>query len=183
MHRHPRTSYRVVTALAASGLLALAGSGCSRSGKAARLLEQAERDFAAGQYDKAEIEYKNVLQADGGNAVAIAHLGHIFHEQGREARSLSFLAKAKELQPDNDSVRLDLALAFLATGAIKEAREEALHLLGRPSSDEQVPMLLVATSTTTKELDDAKLRLRALPAAKTSSGTGPAASCLWPTPR
>jgi tetratricopeptide (TPR) repeat protein len=77
--------------------------------------------------------------------------------------------RPRNSNPTTTPSALDLALAFLATGAIKEAREEALHLLGRPSSDEQVPMLLVATSTTTKELDDAKLRLRALPAASASS--------------
>lgn len=54
----------LVPTLAAFGVLSCAGVGCSPAAKKARHLERANRYFDSGQYDKAEIEYINVLQLD-----------------------------------------------------------------------------------------------------------------------
>lgn len=54
----------LVPTLAAIGVLSCAGVGCSPVAKKARHLERANRYFDSGQYDKAEIEYINVLQLD-----------------------------------------------------------------------------------------------------------------------
>lgn len=169
MHPTSTPSHRRSIAFVVICISAFMNHGCSRSSKVSRLLEQADLACRTGQYDKAEIEYKNVLQLDIKNAQAIAGLGQIFQQQGREARSLPLLVKAKELRPDDLTVRLQLGLACLATNNPREAREEALFLLARQSREEGAPLLLVDASVSPKELDDARQRLLALPPALAKS--------------
>src|ERR1035441_5312823 len=63
-------------------LLAFLGTGCTKEAKKNRYLARANSDFAAGQYEKAEVEYRKVLQVAPANSAAIAHLGIIYHDQG-----------------------------------------------------------------------------------------------------
>jgi tetratricopeptide (TPR) repeat protein len=150
-------------ARAAAGLFILLGSGCSAEKRVTRLLAQADTHYQASRYEQAEIEYKNVLQLAGLNAPAITRLGLIYLKQGRTARALPFLAKARELQPDDLATRLEFGVACLATGNRPDARGEAIFLLERLPASEVVPLLLVEASTAA-ELDDTSRRLLALPA-------------------
>ena len=63
-------------------VLALFLVGCSREAKLQRHFNKAETFFAEGSYDKALIEYQNVLRYDRTNLTAIVKLGTIFLEQG-----------------------------------------------------------------------------------------------------
>ena len=49
--------------------------GCSAESKKSRLLKSANGYFDSGDYDKAKIEYLNVLTSDPQNAVAIPAIG------------------------------------------------------------------------------------------------------------
>src|SRR6185295_3295871 len=64
-------------------LIVVSGIGCSREAKKNRYLERANRYFQAEQYEKAEIEYLNVLRLNPQNPVAVTGLGLICFEQGR----------------------------------------------------------------------------------------------------
>ena len=79
---------RSIPLIAAVTLAALVSTSCTRHARAARRLEQANRYFDSGQYDKAEIEYQNVLQLDRQNPDAIGRLGIIFQAEGRAGRSI-----------------------------------------------------------------------------------------------
>ena len=160
---------RSIFIFVAVGLLAIAGSSCSRQARVARQLAKADRDFAAGQYDRAEIEYLNVLQIQGLNPQAISHLGLIYFDQGRTSRAGVFLLKGRELQPDNLGVRFRLGTLYLADGRLPEARDEANYILSRKPQDEGAPQLLAEAAIQPKDVADARKRLQSLPPAAADS--------------
>ena len=88
---------RIMAAL----LAALFMAGCSVEAKKARLIEQAERDFKSGEYERAKIEYMNLLRLDPQNATTYQQLGLIWFEEGAPLRAAPFLIKARELAPGN----------------------------------------------------------------------------------
>jgi tetratricopeptide (TPR) repeat protein len=135
-------------------LLAFLCSGCTKEAKKNRHLANANRDFAAGQYEKAEIEYRIVLQADPANATAISQLGVIYHEQGRFPQALGFLKKATELTPDNSDLRLKLCLTELSLGALKDARTNAMLVLQKQPGQDDALLVLAETTFSTTNVQD-----------------------------
>src|SRR4051812_14134262 len=93
----------------ASLLCVFAVSGCSADASKARHLSKAKTYLAAADYDKAEVEFINVLQMEERNPDAMAGLGLIYFEQGRVERVYTFLSLARDLQPTNIDVRSKLA--------------------------------------------------------------------------
>ena len=158
--------------LLATGWLVLLNAGCSRQARMARHLEQANRYFASGQYDQAEVEYLNVLQIERLNPAAITGLGLLYRDQGRIERALPLLAKAQELQPDDLNVRLNLGLASLGVGDLKTARDAANYVLDRRPQDPQAPLLL-AEAAGPKDVEATRQRLE-----KLSPSTAPSAPAL-----
>src|SRR5215218_4254184 len=106
-------------------------AGCTAEARKSRHLDRAEKYFQAQQYEKAKIEYMNVLRADGQNARAFHRMGVIWSEQGAPLRAGPFLARARELAPDDIDNRLRLARVFLAARALADCRNEALAILER----------------------------------------------------
>ena len=105
MKRIARLPKRSLLASAAILGLALGISGCSRLSSANRHLGKADKYFEAGSLSEAEIEYKNVLQADHVNARAIIGLGELYVAEGIPQKALPYLIKGRELQPDNTELR------------------------------------------------------------------------------
>jgi len=135
---------------------------CSPEAKKASHLKKADAHLAHGRYDEAEIEYLNVLQVDNRNAAAIAQLAIIYSDQGRIAKVFPYLLKAKELQPENTTVRLKLGMLQLALGNTKGAIEEASFVLDRRPDDPDAPLLLADASTTPETIAAARKRLQGL---------------------
>jgi len=144
--------------------LAFAVVGCSPEAKSARHLGEADKYFAAREYDKAEVEYKNAFQADSTNAAAIGRLGIIYLEQGRIAQAYGFLGRANELNPDNLEVRLKLGMLALGTGRPSEARDAAMAVLTKDPQQAEAPILLAESVAKPEEATAAREFLRALPA-------------------
>ncbi len=136
--------------------------GCSKAAKVERFLTSANADLQSGDYDKAEIEYLNVLRLDRSNRIAFESLGKMLHEQGRVRGAYQTLSMAKALDPTNLEVRRMLAETFLSGGGFKEAREEALLMLSQSPTNDDALMLLVDASVTTNDLQDAQQRLEQL---------------------
>src|SRR5437588_12986666 len=115
MAARPVVRYRVL--FFSLALLALASlSGCSKEARKTRALSRADRYFAQGDYDKARIEYLNVLRFDPQNVTAYARIGHIWLEDGSLFRAGAFLQKTRELAPDNLDNRVKLARVFASLG-------------------------------------------------------------------
>src|SRR5438132_13924750 len=87
---------------------ALVLTGCSREAKETRYLARANRYFEAKQFDRAEIEYLNVLRLDSKNVVALSRLGAIYYSKGDLLRSLPYLAGAERQAPDELDTRIKL---------------------------------------------------------------------------
>ncbi len=151
------------------GLLALAGAGCSPQAKKAKHLAQADRHFAAGEYDSAEIEYKNVLQIEPLNPPALGRLGIIYFDQSRTLFAKSYLQKASELAPTNLEVLIKLGLTDIAFRNFAGARAKASLILDRVPQHEEAPLLLAEATTNPKEIEEARQRLKQLPPANVES--------------
>jgi len=154
--------HRYLPVLLVASLIAAGGFGCSREAKKNRHLQRANRYFQAEEYEKAEIEYMNVLRLDPQNPVAVPRLGLVCFEQGRLVASYAFLRRAEQLQPENLDVRLKLGLTYFNLMGLKEARDEAIYILQKQPANEEALLLLVETSTTTKDLEDTGQRLQQL---------------------
>ena len=148
--------------VAAAGLLVFGSAGCSAKAKAARHLQRANRYFNSGQYDQAEVEYINVLRNDRQNADAFGRLGVIYFEEGRYQSAAPFLFRGRQLATNNLELHLKLGFIYLAMGKSKEARDEASFVLDRKPQDKDAPLLLAETSTTQKEIADARQQLQKL---------------------
>lgn len=122
-------TFRVHHAVVA-GLILLA-AGCSPEAKKERLQAKASDFFKTGEYEKAEIEFKNLLQLDSKNAVAIEHMGLIWLERGVPLRALPFLVEARMLNPENRDLHLKTLKIAFSLGKLDEARSGALNLLRR----------------------------------------------------
>ncbi len=143
-------------------LLAILAIGCSRQAKKDRYLQQANQYFDTGQYDRAEIDYIEVLRMEHENLPAMGRLGVIYFEQGRFLRALPFLARNEELGDTNLEVRLALGRIYLAAGKLKEARDAASYVLDRRPDDEEAPILLVETVSAPEEIAAVRQRLQNL---------------------
>src|SRR5437867_7688994 len=115
--------------------LLLAG-GCSPGAKKARHLARGEKFFKAEQYDKAEIEFLNVLRLERTNAVALRQLGLGYYQQGRVPQAYAFLKEASQIDPKNDEARIHLAKILLASRKLREARAHAEAVLSRDPTHE-----------------------------------------------
>lgn len=143
------------------GLSAVILSGCSAKAKLDRHLAKGESYFSSGQYEAAEIEFLNVLQAERTNATAIARLGVIYAEQGRVSQAIGFLRAARELSPDNLEVRQKLAELYIALGARTEAAEEARFILQKQPSHPTASILLAQTATDEATVQGVRSELQA----------------------
>ena len=158
------TERRMVRArIAIVSLLAALSTGCSAEGKRARHLELADRYFKAGEYEKAKIEYLNVLRVDFNNVRAESQLGIIWFEQGAPLRAYPYLSKSREFAPDNVEARTKLAMVLAFLGEVAAAKEEAMAILQRSPAQEEALLVLVNTALTEQEFEEVQEQLRKIP--------------------
>jgi tetratricopeptide (TPR) repeat protein len=143
-------------------LAGVAGTGCTAKAKRAYHLSRANKYYEAGQYEKAEIEYLNVLQNDPGNGLAFDRLGLIYYDQGRLQRSMFFLNKGSQLTPDNLDAHLKLGFLYSSVGQFTQALAQANLVLQKNPRDDQAPILLAEGSFAPKDIKTAREQLEAL---------------------
>jgi len=136
-------------------LIVMALTGCSREARKARHLARAESHFKAGDYEKAKIEYLNVLRLEQNNLRAIRQIGLIFQDQGAPLQAHRFLAKAKELAPEDQEVLIKLGLVYQVTGEFGKAREIATAILAKDPVNEEALLLFADTSVTPENVANA----------------------------
>src|SRR5882757_8330041 len=154
-----RISLPIVAAVAISILL----TGCTAASRKARYTEKAERFYKAGEYDKAKIEYLNVIKIDQGDANAYARIGAMWVDEGVPLRAGAFLIKALELAPNDTGSRLNLARVYLAVGRISDARKEAMTILEKAPGNGEALLALVDTSRTPEEMSATEEQLAKFP--------------------
>jgi tetratricopeptide (TPR) repeat protein len=146
----------------AAALLVLAAAGCSAKVKKSYYLDQANRAFDAGQFDKAEVEYLNALHADPRNPVAMGRLGVIYFQEGRFQKAAPYLYNGCQLDTNNLDLHLKLAQIYLAVGMLKEAHSEAGYVLDRDSRDHDAPVFYAQSVPSPAGIDAAKHQLSSL---------------------
>lgn len=156
----PRNAF---PAAIATLLLVAIFSGCSPAARKSKLAARAESYFKAGEYDKARIEYLNLLRLDPQNVAAYDRIGTIWSEQGAPLRGAPFLLKAKELDPNNIGSRIRLARIFISLGEMSEARKEARAILTQWPTNDEALLLLAETDRTKEDIEQTKRRARAFP--------------------
>jgi len=134
-------------------------SSCSPAARKARALERADRYFKAGDYDKAKIEYMNVLRLDHQNAMAFQQLGVIWFEEGAPLRATPFLFKARELAPNVVENRVRVARLFMSVGQLTEARKEAIAIVQQSPANGEALRVLAEAAHLQEEIDQAEQQL------------------------
>ncbi len=144
-------------------VVVLAASGCSKEGRAASRLKKADAYLAAGDLDRAAIEYKNAIKADSNSAVAMTRLATVYLREGRYGSAAPYLKKAEELAPNDLENRLRCIDLFLAVGNNQEAAREALFILEKRPGDPEALQALAESAVSPELIKTANERLKALP--------------------
>ncbi len=142
--------------------LAVCGMGCSPKAKLAQHLARADRYFDSGEYDNAEIEYLNVIQAERENFRAVSRLGVIYFEEGRYGRAVPCLFEGCKLATNNVDLRLKLGAAQLLGRNLTEARKHFEFVLDQRPEDPEAPLLLAKTAANPQNIEATRQRLQKL---------------------
>ena len=154
---------RISRPMVAAGVIVVFLAGCTAASRKARHIERADQFFKGGEYDKAKIEYLNVIKIDQRDANAYARIGAMWTDEGAPLRAGAFLIKALELAPDDIGSRLNLARVYLAVGRISDARKEAMTVLEKAPSKGEALIPLVDTSHTPEEISATEEQLAKFP--------------------
>src|SRR5215468_8120259 len=144
-------------------LAALTSAGCSKDEPTKdELLSRAEAAFAAGQYDKAEMDYRKVLSRAPEDLPALRRLGIIYLDQGQIMQAYPLLKKGAELQPDDPEVQLKLGTIFLSARDYTQARDAASKVLEKQPGNGQALLLLADASRTPDDIEAARTLIHGL---------------------
>lgn len=160
--RHLPTMIKPILRSSPAAWLALAAAlacGCTRQPDPTRHLEAAERHFAAGDLAAAEIEFRNVLQAQPDHARALARTGEIWLLRGAPREAAGALARASELTPDDPAVRTGFSRALLLLGYPDDARGQAAAALKLAPASGEALLLLVEAARTPESLKETREQL------------------------
>ena len=143
-------------------LLVAGGAGCTAKAKKAYHLSRANRYYDAGKFDRAEIEYMNVLRYDPVNSQAYGRLGLIYYDQGRLQRASFFLSKGSQMSPNDLNLRVKLGFIYSTAGQATQALAQANFILEKKPLDDEAPLLLAETANQPKEIESARQRLQTM---------------------
>ncbi len=126
-------------------LVSVCAVGCTAEMRRARHQRRAESFLKEGNFEKAKIEYLNVLRSDPQNLAAFKAIGSMWMEQGAPLRAGPFFARAKELAPKDPEVRMKMARVFAAVGDIASAQQDVLAALQLQPDNAEALVLLADT--------------------------------------
>src|SRR5262249_14589838 len=120
------------------------------------LVSRADAAFAAGQWDKAETDYRKVLSLAPEDPAALRQLGIIYLGQGERVHAYPLLKKFAELPPDHPELQLKRGMLFFTSRHYTQARGAASQILEKQPANEQAIRLLAEPSRTPDEIEDAR---------------------------
>ena len=144
-------------------LLAIASFGCAKQeDNKEQHFSRANDYLAAGQYGKAEKEYRDVLRLAPDDQAAQSKLGIIYFDQAQFPQAYPLLKKSAELQPDNPEIQLKLGQLLVALGEFTQARDAALQIVEKQPGQQQALMLLADASRKPEDIEDTRKLLQSL---------------------
>lgn len=151
--------------LASLSILALFEAGCSKEARLEDQLAEGARYVEAGDFERAEIAYRNALKVDPENPTAVARLTILFADQGRLIQAAPALQRLVELQPENVDAHHRRGIVNLAIRNLQVVRQEATKVLELDPNHHDAPLLLVEAATNPEEAAVAREYLQGLPEA------------------
>jgi tetratricopeptide (TPR) repeat protein len=148
-----------------AGVLLLSACGSSHS-RFQSYMQRGKQYLAAGNFDKASVEFRNALQIEPRNGEAFWFNGEAAERRGNIREAVGFYQSAIDVQPDDTRARARLAKVFVLGGATSRALEViSPGLLNHPDD----PDLLAARAAVRHELkDDTEARADAERALRTA---------------
>jgi tetratricopeptide (TPR) repeat protein len=136
--------------LVAAWVCAMAGCGSSHS-RYQGYIERGRRYLAAGNLDKASVEFRNALQIEPRSDEALYLNGRVAERRGNLREAVQYFQSAIDVEPKDARARAGLAKLFVLAGAGQRALEVVSPgLLERPDD----PDLLAARAAAFHELKD-----------------------------
>ena len=121
--------------IALCAALALLAACSSKAGRVQSGLEKGAEFVRLADYDKANVEVRNVLQIDPKNAQAFFIAGQIAENKGEFQRAFGSYMKAVELKPDHLEATVGLARIYMLAGEPEKANKAVADALALNSSD------------------------------------------------
>jgi uncharacterized protein (TIGR02996 family) len=119
------------------------GCGGAQARKAGHM-EKGEAFLAAGRFDKARVEFKNVLQIDPRDSDALYEMGVISEKLGNPRQSAAFYQAAIDVNHDHVGARVGLGRLYLLAGAPDRALELIKPALEKHPDDARLLTLRAA---------------------------------------
>src|SRR5579859_3767499 len=127
------SSERIAPALLA---LVVAIAGCAGShDRFVSYMAHGEKLLAAGNLEKASIEFRNALQIEPRSVDALYLNGRVAERRGNIREAVEYYQSALDVRPADDRARAALAKAFVLAGGTQQALElVAPGLLDHPDN-------------------------------------------------
>src|ERR1700678_137675 len=132
----------------------VAGCGGAQARKA-RHLEKGQAFLAAGNFEKARIEFRNALQIAPNDSVARYENGVADEKLGNPREAAQFYQGALDSNPDNTLARANLGRMFLFAGARERALETIKPSLAKHPDDASLLTVRAAARIQLKDPDAA----------------------------
>jgi tetratricopeptide (TPR) repeat protein len=137
-------------------LLAFGGMGCTKEARLGRRMAAGDKYSTAGDFEKAEIEYRGALQLSPNNPEVLSRLGILAYNQGRVPSSYFLLQGVLKKRPEDTAARLHLGLAAMSLGRRSDARAAAKRVIELAPDNEMALLLLAETCVTTRDNEEAR---------------------------
>jgi tetratricopeptide (TPR) repeat protein len=138
-----------------SALVALTGCGGAQARKA-RHLEKGNTYLAAGNYEKARVEFQNALQIAPMDPEARFENGVVNEKLGKGKAAAQFYQGTIDVSPDHLGARTHLARLYVFSGVPDRALELIKPALDKHPDDSELLALRAAIHVQEKDLSDAQ---------------------------
>ncbi|HVU36573.1 MAG TPA: tetratricopeptide repeat protein [Opitutaceae bacterium] len=154
-----RIPSRTVLFLVASAGLTLV-TGCSRHSRMERHLNQGIRFAEAGDFQKAELEYRTALQLVPGESTVMGRIAMLYYADGRLVPAYLMFQDVLKAEPKNTEFRLTFGLISLSLARTVEARTAAKEVLDADPGNEDALLLLAESSITPRDFAESRDLIR-----------------------
>ncbi len=157
---HPLRTAAVCSAIV------LLGACSSKTDRIQSGLEKGAEYVRAADWDKANVEMRNVLQIDPKNAQAFYLAGQISEARNEIQRAYGSYSKAVELQPEHIDAKVGLGRLYLLAGRLDEAEKSLADVLAVNASHQGALTMKAALTARRGDVPGAITQARALLAAQ-----------------
>lgn len=160
------TKSRIMLCACALAALVLAGCGGAQARKA-RHLEKGQTYYAAGNFEKARVEFRNALQIAPNDSEARFQNGRVDEKLGNPREAAQFYQGAIDVDADNARARAALGRLYLFGGAPERALETIKPSLVKHPDDASLLTVRAAARVQLKDpqeaLEDAERAVQLAP--------------------